>query len=362
MEVQRDKELSQDELSLKEIVIIVKNNFNYLRQKKMLILAFIIAGAILGSIIALKNKAVYIATLTFALEDSGSSGGLGSALGLASSFGVDVGGSGGIFEGDNLTELFKSRSIIEKTLLSPIIVQEDTILLADLYVENRGWKEEIDKDSGISDFFTFNKNQTRNTFSRSKDSLLGVIYKELHTDHLEVGKEDKNVSIITINVNSTSELFAKYFAESLVENVSSFYKDTKSKKARTNMEILQKQTDSVRLELYKSISGVAIANDNTFNLNPALNVKRTTSVKKQVDVQANTAILSELVKQAELAKVNVRRETPLIQVIDSPILPLESKEIGLLKSIILGSFIGGFVIVFFLVATNYLKTTLSDVD
>jgi hypothetical protein len=46
----------------------------------------------------------------------------------------------------------------------------------------------------------------------------------------------------------------------------------------------------------------AVANDNTFNLNPALNVRRAPTVRKQVDVQANTAILTELVKQSELSK------------------------------------------------------------
>jgi uncharacterized protein involved in exopolysaccharide biosynthesis len=52
-------------------------------------------------------------------------------------------------------------------------------------------------------------------------------------------------------------------------------------------------------------------------LNPALNVRRAPSARKQVDVQANTAILTELVKQSELAKV-IAQETPLIQVIDRP--------------------------------------------
>jgi hypothetical protein len=42
-----------------------------------------------------------------------------------------------------------------------------------------------------------------------------------------------------------------------------------------------------------------------------------------VDVQANTAILTEeLVKQTELAKVTLRKETPLIQIMNGPILPL----------------------------------------
>ena len=71
--------------------------------------------------------------------------------------------------------------------------------------------------------------------------------------------------------------------------------------------------------------------DNTFNLNPALNVRRAPVARNQVDVQANTAILTELVKQSELAKVTLRKETPLIQVIDKPILPLPLRNISILR-------------------------------
>jgi hypothetical protein len=62
-----------------------------------------------------------------------------------------------------------------------------------------------------------------------------------------------------------------------------------------NLEILQHQTDSIR-SVNEAITGVAVATDNTFNLNPALNVHRTPSAKRQIDVQANTAILTEIVK------------------------------------------------------------------
>lgn len=115
------------------------------------------------------------------------------------------------------------------------------------------------------------------------------------------------------------------------------------------MEILERQTDSIRAELNNAISGVASANDNTFNLNPALNIRRVPSAKKQVDVQANTAILTELVKQTELAKVTVRRETPLIQVLDRPILPLKKDQFGKKKGLFLGGFIAAFLTILALI-------------
>jgi hypothetical protein len=123
-----------------------------------------------------------------------------------------------------------------------------------------------------------------------------------------------------------------------------------------NMAILQHQTDSIRAELNGAITGVAVANDNTFMLNPALNVNRAPSAKRQVDVQANTAILTELVKQTELAKVTLRKETPLIQVIDLPILPLPKEQLGKAKGVLMGGILAGFLIMLGLIGRRLIKT------
>ena len=108
------------------------------------------------------------------------------------------------------------------------------------------------------------------------------------------------------------------------------------------MDILVRQTDSIRGELNAAITGVAVAEDNAFALNPALKVRRAPSSSRQVDVQANAAILTELVKQTELAKVTVRRDTPLIQVLDRPILPLKKEQFGKKNGLILGGILAGF--------------------
>ena len=102
------------------------------------------------------------------------------------------------------------------------------------------------------------------------------------------------------------------------------------------MDILVSQTDSIRGELNGAITGVVVANDNNFMLNPALNVRRAPSATRQIDVQANPAILTKLVKQTELSKATVRRETPLIQVLGRPIYPLKNNKLGKLKGIFLG--------------------------
>ena len=348
-------EVQNDEISLKELIDKAKEWWHYLLSQWKIILLAGIIGACLGLAYSFSKKPIYTATLSFALEDEKGGGGLGGALGLASSFGIDLGGGGGsIFTGSNLTELFKSRAMVEQTLLSPVVVDGKTISLAEMYIQNQEWREKWSEKPKLKDI-QFLPNTNRKYFTRVHDSILGVMYQDLSKTGLSVGQKDKKISIITIDVNSTNELFSKYFTEALVKEVSDFYVTTKSKKARMNMDILERQTDSIRRELNGAITGVAVANDNTFGLNPAMNVRRAPSARRQVDVQANTAILTELVKQTELAKVTLRKETPLIQVIDQPILPLKKEKFGKAKGIVMGGFLAGFLIVFWLIVRRIIK-------
>lgn len=346
---------NEDEISLKELLEKGKEWFSYLLSHWKTIIMAAVIGAALGLAYSFIKKPVYTATLSFALEGEKSGGGLGSALGLASQFGFDLGGSaGGMFSEANLVELFKSRVMVEQTLLTPVFELGDSISLAEMYIRNENWREKWDKKPKFANL-QFSPRADRKSFTRVQDSIMGVIYEDLSKNGLIVNQKDKKVSIIDIDVASTNELFAKYFTEALAKEVSDFYIETKSKRARMNMDILQKQTDSVRGELNSAITGVAVATDNTFGLNPALNVRRTPSARRQVDVQANTAILTELVKQSELAKVTLRRETPLIQVIDKPILPLEKEYLGKAIGIVLGGFLAGFLVVAGLIGKRILK-------
>ena len=86
--------------------------------------------------------------------------------------------------------------------------------------------------------------------------------------------------------------------------------------------------------------------------------RRAPSARRQVDVQANTAILTELVKQTELAKVTLRKETPLIQVIDRPILPLAKERFGKAKGLLMGGFFAGFLTVLGLIVRRVFKTLI----
>ncbi len=341
--------IEQDEISLKELIQKIKDWIGYLKTQWKIIFAIAILGAIIGFVYAQFQKPTYQATSTFVLEEDKGSGGLGGAMGLASSFGLDLGsGGGGLFTSTNIIELMKSRLVVEKTLLNSVQIGGKEMSLADYYIQINQLREAWNKKPSLANL-SFPANADRTKFSLIQDSVLQVISVGLTNNNLTVAQKDKKVSIISLTVKTENELFSKLFCEQLLKETSDFYIETKSKKSRLNLEILQHQADSIRAELNSAITGVAAASDNVYNLNPAFNVKRTPSTRRQVDVQANTAILTQLVAQLELSKVSLRKETPLVQLIDRPILPLEKEKVGRIKSSVLGGFLAGFLTVLFLV-------------
>ena len=347
---EQQPQMDNDEISLKELIQKIKEWVGYLKTQWKLIIGIAALGGILGIVYASFQKPTYSATTTFVLEeDKGGGGGLGGALGLASSFGFDLGGGGGgLFSSTNIIELMKSRFVVEKTLLNPVQVAGKEISLADFYIQINELKVDWSKKPKLANL-SFPINADRSKFSLEQDSILQTISADLKKNNLTIIQKDKKVTIINLTVKNENELFSKFFCEQLLKETSDFYIETKSKKSRLNVDILQKQADSIRAELNSAITGVAVESDNVYNLNPAFNVKSSPTRRKQVDVQANTAILTQLVAQLELSKVSLRKETPLVQLIDRPILPLEKDKVGRLKSLVLGGFLAGFLTVLYLV-------------
>jgi len=342
--------ISNDEISFKEIIFIVKEWAAFLKSKWKLIIIAGIIGGLIGLILVFNKKPTYLAELTFAMdEDKG--GGISGAVGLASSFGIDLGGGGGggAFSASNLGELMKSRLIVEKVLLSPIQTNKGTTTLAEYFIQINGLRKGWELNPVLKNI-QFATKTDRSKFTFQQDSIFKKIHQILiDKDVLSILQKDKKVTILTIQVTSQDELFSKLFCEKLAKETSNFYIQTKSKKAKINVEVLQKQVDSVKNELNYAITGMSTEIDHIYNLNPALNIKSTPSKKRQIDIQANTTILTNLVVQLELAKIGLRKETPLIQLIDLPILPLDKNKPSKLKSIILGGLLSVILCILYLI-------------
>jgi len=350
---QNNKSNSEDEITLEQIGSRVRFTGKYLLSQWKVILIVAIIGSLAGLVYSIFKKTVYTASCTFVLEEESKSGLLGQYAGLASIAGVNIDNAGGgLFTGDNIIALYKSRSMIEKTLLSTGNFDGKKQMLIERYIDYNNLRPKWKEKDGI-DHIQFDGDPA--TFSRKQDSIISDLAVTFNKKYLNVAKPDKKLNIIDVEVKSVDELFASLFANKLVENVNNSYVETKTKKSTQNLQILQHQADSVRAQLNSSISGVASAIDAAPNANPLLLTLRVPSQRKQVDVQASSAVYAEIVKNLELSKISLRRETPLIQLIDTPVLPLDNNRLSKIKGLIFGFILGAFLSGFWMIMKSILS-------
>lgn len=336
------------ELSLKDVQVMVKSYWRYLRSKMLWILLIGFLFACLGAFYAYMQKPKYTAEITFSPENE-KGGGMGIYAGIAAQFGVDLGGGGGgVFEGENLIVFLRSKMLVEKALLSTMTVNNQSMLLVDYYL-SLGAADDDKKDVKPISFKNYKPG------NRQVDSVFNKIIKDV-SNSLVVEKLDKKVNILVARMTSTDEVFAKAFVEEIVANGIDYYVDYRSGRSKENVEILKRQTDSVHRSLTGGIVAVAATND--LNVNPMRQIMRTGVQKKQVDIQANGALYAELLKQLELSKIALRKETPLIQIIDTPRFPLEKKKMGRLKGALIFAIIGSVLAVIFFAIRKASKPTI----
>lgn len=350
-----------DEISLKELILKLAGWCKFLLSKWVFIIIAMTLGAIGGFIYASMTKPRYIAELTFVLEDGKQEGTLGSYAGIASQFGLNIGGEGGqgVFEGQNLLAFMLSRSMIERTLLTTVDVKGKKETLAEFYIDINKLREKWIKANSKLQNIRFLPGATPSEFTLEQNSLIGSIYADMVAKYLVVGVQNKKSSFLSIKVTSENELFSKYFTEALIKEVSDFYIDTKIKKSLKNVTILQHQVDSVRGKFNSAVSGVASAIDANPNPNRARQTLGVPSQRRQVDAQANQAMLIELMKNLAISQISLREETPLIQVIDKPVLPLPKVVFTHVKGIVSGVIWGGLIMIFSLIIIRAFRNIMS---
>ena len=328
-----------DEISLRELIQKVNEWFAYFKSQWKIIFLTGILGGLLGLGYSYTKKTIYTAKLSFVLEEKG--GGGGSLSTLAAQFGLGGigGGDGGVFSGDNIIELLKSRFLIEKTLLSTVNINGKSDLLINRYILfnklDKAWAKKINL-AGLKC-----TNADRTQFTLEQDSVLDMISGGLIENNIAVSQQYKKLSIINISVASTDEVFAKVFSEKLIETVIDFYIETKTKKSRGNIMLLQNRADSVQRELNAAMYGRAQFGDQNMGL-----IRQQAAVpklKQEMRVQMLGTLYGELVKNLEFAKLALMREEPLVQIIDQPILPLPKTRLGKLKAMVIGGFLFGFL-------------------
>jgi len=334
----------QQTIKYPELKVLVGQFFKYALLQYKLFLIVCTVTAALGLVYGKLQPHTYKATSTFIVEDKSGSRG-GGLSGLASQFGIDVGGltggGAGLFDGDNILEIMKSRNIIEKVLLTR---REDeltkkTQTFADFYLGISPLGAKLSSKGISAKNLNFAAIDENSPHSFIQDSVLYTMYSEINKN-LVVEKKNKKSSIITLELVSGNQIFSKEFSDALIRQTSEMYIDIKTGNLSKSINKIQKKADSLQYALNSK-------NDirNYINLSvPNEGVTR--------DKTISGTLYGEVVKNLETMKLSLINQTPVIQVIDAAKYPLFDQRTPARYFLLIG-FAVGFVLSLFYIVFKY---------
>ncbi len=332
-------------LKLSDVFSLVKKFLQFYNSFKKFNYLTIVLFTIFCLMFYTIEKPKYEANASFVLmEGAGSKG--GGLASIGSQFGIDLGGLGGqsnsIFTGDNIFDIFKTRTIIEHVLLTEFKdekggSQKKTFADAYLKMYPSFIKTVIlGNKSPNSSFYGYDNKLNAD---RIKDSLLNKIFEKVIKNNLLVQKSNKKGSIIQVQVTTNNELFSKLFTEKLIEEVKTFYLNINNTNTQLVLSNLQKKADSLQGLLYQK----SLQSSRLFNANSGLNTYTASEELSQKDKTVAYTLYSEVIKNIELTKMSQAQQTPIFQIVETPRLPLENKKFEFYELLFIG-LIGGFLL------------------
>lgn len=339
------------EVTIKDFVLWITTWFQYLISKWKIIALAAFIGVTIGVINNKIAPKIYTARCNFILDEGNNGGSIGSS-GLAFLGIGGQGGSGGLFQGKNLIWLYKSRLMLEQTLLSTV----DRAGKPKLYIN---WFLDIDKQGNkIVEPYRNKLDFADKTITAEESSIMAFAVAKINKDYLQVEKAPDADNIITVKVSATDELFAESFANKVIEEVNDYYVKSKTKKVTEEVAIIQKKVDSFQHQMNSSMYQVASSVDAIPNANPNRQVLAVPTRRKGVDVNISSELFVEMMKNLETKKMTLSSETPLIQVLEKPTLPLDVNTKSVVSSAIYGGILAIVIIVIFLVCRRIYKLAL----
>jgi len=343
-----------DEIQLKDILIKLSEYKTYLFRKKFVIITISGFFLVLGIVFAISADKKYTAELTFVVEgQQGSGGNLGAMSGVASQFGFDIGSSSrATFSQNNILELLKSRGVVEAALMQNRKVNKTNDLLIEHYLYLNEIKDSWKKNKDIIPV-SFHE-----ILTQDNDSVSGDVWRSIIEDKLVVELQSDDANIINLSYTSVNDEFAKIFVEALIEQMSEMYITYQTAQASNTLSFLNNRADSVFIELEIAEEEFAKVKDINQRIVKASGRLKELQLMRRVEVL--NAMYLEIVKNLELSKLTLLNQTPIIQIIDKPILPLEVETKSITALGLLGAFLGGFLSLFFFIFRKLFKDALSE--
>lgn len=331
-----------DEFSPKKLILQVQNLIKYvLRKWYIILLAGIICSAAAWLYYSKKKKTEFIAEITFAIDEEITKQKKSGLSEITEQLGLGSSDAGLLYNSEsNFAILMMSRLMMENTLRKQVPEMKPHYTYADFFLDSLKLKDKWMKRSKYSatKFDSIAKSKEEQLF---QNSIITNIQGFISSKCIKIDKKLSGSNILSVSCTSEHELFSKMLLEELVNNVTEHYINAQTLRAKANMLAINKRIDSVKRAytgaLY-SRAGMADANINVVRQRATVS-----GINKQTDADILKSAYVDLALNLESAKTSLLKNTPVIQILDAPVLPLKKITPAVLRKALLFFILGAFV-------------------
>jgi capsule polysaccharide export protein KpsE/RkpR len=321
---------ADDEITLKEIILKIQEWWSivWLHRAKILILSLAV-GLVCAFYTKFITKPTYTASYQLFFQEE--TGGLSSAMRLASSFGLGLDG-GSASSSATVQEFLTSRNNIAHAMTADL----ENGRLIDRYYSAAVEEEEFAR--------VFNSKFGAN--QRYTDSVLTQVYLALNEGVLGLTFDEES-GVLGFNVTTYDEAFTYDLAIQLVQNTENEFKNWKRQKGLSAVRAFQGKVDSLELVLDATLRRLGEYQDQNNSLISA--VDKLEQMRLTIDIEALKVAYGEYIKGLEMSKAELMNLEGPFKYFDEPIFPLKKDKGSAAKAGIFGIVITWFLLLLFFI-------------
>ena len=342
----------EDEITLKELILKVKEYFFEVLRNWWLVLLITIPVIAIFLYLHFQTPVTYTSQTKFLVEGSGSGGGLSGLLGQ---FGIRRDSKVNPYK---IQEVMKSSNIIKRVIFKKV---NDTLIankIIDIYDFHKAWEKGERED--IKGFLFTETDPSK--FTQKENIVLQSVIKKVvggpnSKDQLLSVGFDEDSGIYTVSVTSKDEALSLALEKAIYEEVKSFFEEDMVINQASTVKILKEKADSLQAVINSKTYASASIQDRMLGL--VSNVQGVRSEKLQKDVSMLTLALGEVLKNYEIADINLKDIKPLFLKIEESLPPLQGMKKSLLMTLIQGSLVGGILSILIILGRMVYRNTMA---
>lgn len=347
------REDRNDQFTLETVLIKFMGFVPFVKRNIRLIALFTVLGLLsgLGVEIYKSTNTLKKTKIVFVLETESADNGL---AGLASSLGLGNASSGNsIFSGENFKELLKTKNIYRKAILTKVKVGNKVDYFGNFFLERSDIQNHEWSDLPV-DFIAHRfKSGNLDSISIQDKNIINAISLYLN-DNTDIFLDNPKSTFQTLTVETRNDTLTHVWAQLYLKTITDYYINTKTKKSKELLVIMDKRVDSLRSALY--FTQGKLANYNDQNQQIIFQRARVIAERLQMNSSQLQALYFESLRNYDNLKFSLIKESPLLTIIEDSELPIFFVPYRWGKIIIIG-FILGFLLGCFTAYLRYLYRT-----